>query len=354
MSYKIGASEIAGLIKHYALNGKLGDKSEEIYNKINVDYLPSFYEHSCLYRFTTQEKELYDLYRKANKTRAMTIGNEMEELVKEDYLQHNDRYSHTRNSQIQLQKTILDNVLYYRATIDYLLHHSKFCGEGYCLNNDYEKYYLLECKTTNPFTYSQLSDEPPFHYWIQVQMQMYIHEIYEAVIHIAGIKQEDDKSIIYDSRSYSIKYDKDFVDNVIVKTGSLFIDDMANNIQYDITKTKRDIELDCFLEMLKNKDIVVIDKCELPINEFCTLKEHYKIYSNLEKQIKSSMKDMDQSMIFIREGDKTLLCKRSKVNYHTQETIDKTIQDLQKKLSEAQKIQVGDKIREASMLISIL
>lgn len=326
----IGASEISGLLKEYSGNLlKANIIDDNIYNKLSS--MPKYLEtrYSLAHKFKL-DREQFNRFQESNDNFAMRRGRDCENLVAQDYVNSQQGVyiveGHTSKD------IIVDNCDFkFRATIDYLLSNNK----------------LLEIKTTSLDRLMMLQDID-FNYYIQIQAQMWLHEVDSVILCYGGISSVYNKENkqynhqLLESKSFEIKKDKN---NTIIKAIKASLEWFSyeynrGNIlnKLDEEKTAKDLAIDNFIATEKGtlrKEMN--DEIFLDLKRLKELEANYFEYKELEEKIRQNVKNSMNGflMAFFEKDNYKLEAKYSKESVYNQECIDNAI-------LKAKSLQIGD------------
>jgi hypothetical protein len=304
-------------------------------------------KYSLIKKLQLTQREFF-AYSDFIKTEAMNRGLEFEEASKQDFATQNDDFLKKNGlffneSKSQARKEeLLDGVSFpFISTIDYIL------TDG--LLNEV----ILEIKTTSgyySFNNYESQEEAPFNYYIQVQCQMWMHNIDNAIIYLVGIENPKNQGPeICSNKTWILKKDQQLIE-AIKQTLRYFSQDYNCDTSRNIIlqkdnqdKQKRDIEIDNFLERNKLTTEIEVDDLLLQINNMLSLEDSYKKYIELEKSIKEKIKNKMGSYKYasVETSDFIIDAKYSKSELHDQKSIDEAIQKAEEKLEEIKLLQIG-------------
>ena len=345
---KIGASEVAGLLKDYSnklLDNKLITKAQ--FDKLQQ--LPQYLntKYSLIKKLQLTQQEFF-AYSDFIRTEAMNRGLEFEEASKQDFATQNDKFLKKNGlffneSKSQARKEeLLDGVSFpFISTIDYIL------TDG--LLNEF----ILEIKTTSgyySFNNYESQNEAPFNYYIQVQCQMWMHNVDKAIIYLVGIESDKNQGPeIRSNKTWILEKDQKLIE-AVKQTLRYFSQDYNCEISRNLIlqkdnqdKQKRDIEIDSFLERNKLTTEIQVDDLLLQIDNMLSLESSYKKYIELEKLVKDKIKNKMGSYKYASvETAKFIIdAKYSKPELHSQKSIDEAIKKAEEKLQEAKLLEIG-------------
>ena len=298
----IGASEIAGIIKEYSANLFAENLISETINE-KLQAMPNYLEtRYSLGKKLMLTREQFKRFNEFTSNKAMSRGKEMEEDVKDDYLNKQKETIEIDDKSINIVVLIVDSQKMkekiikgcrfpFRATTDYILSDSR----------------ILECKTTDISQWFKIeNDGLPFNYYIQAQAQLWLHEKEICEVHIAGVNTVNKEHQILESKTFKVGLDPKMVRAITAslvwfsaefEKGTLFNKD-------DSDKTKKDKQIDEFLALEKGT-------LELPLESDLSAKlarlkelevvkkEYEKLDKEIREQIKQSMQDYKFARFYI-------------------------------------------------------
>lgn len=326
----IGASEISGLLKEYAGNlYKANIIHDGIYNKLCL--MPKYLEtRYSLAQKLKLDREQFKRFQESCDNFAMKRGRDCEQLVAQDYLNANQGVSiidaHTSKD------ISIDNCKFkFRATIDYLLSNNK----------------LLEIKTTS-LDRLMLLEEIDFNYYIQIQAQMWLHNIDSVVLYYGGINSIYNKETkqynhqLLSTKTFEIKNDRS---NMIVKAIKTCLEWFSyeyekGNIfeKIEEEKTAKDLAIDNFIATEKGtlRD-TIDDDTIIDLKRLKELETFYYEYKELEEKIREKVKSKMNGYLIasFETSSYKIEAKYSKESVYNQECIDNAI-------LKAKSLQIGD------------
>lgn len=325
---KLGASEIAGLVKDYA--GSLlseGVIDQGVYQELVG--MPAYLEtRYSLARKLSFEQSTLKAFNEFIATDAMKRGSECEEMVKDDFLSTFPNLSVVA-SQVVKEVTLPDSMIPLRATIDYLLSDNS----------------ILECKTTAIDIYHRNVNKIPFSYRLQLQMQLMLHEQQLGRISLAAIETVSNgrgakKSYkLLDSFNANFERDEQLIN--AIKQSIYWFDYELKNAQLlnkpDSDKTRADHHIDEFLaEQAGTKEIEPNPDLLSMLTDYNMLKEKADQLQRLKLQLNEVLAQQlsGASKLRVVGKDFVVTAEFTKPSYYTQECI-------QKKLEEAQSLEIG-------------
>ena len=332
----IGASEIAGIIKEYSANLFAENLISETINE-KLQAMPNYLEtRYSLGKKLLLTREQFKRFNEFTSNKAMSRGKEMEEDVKDDYLDKQKETIEIDDKSINIVVLIVDSQKMkekiikgcrfpFRATTDYILSDSR----------------ILECKTTDISQWFKIeNDGLPFNYYIQAQAQLWLHEKEICEVHIAGVNTVNKNHQILESKTFKVGLDPKMVRAITAslvwfsaefEKGTLFNKD-------DSDKTKKDKQIDEFLALEKGTlELPLESDLSAKLARLKELEEAKKEYEKLDKEIREQVKQSMKDYKFARfkSNQFEIEAKYSNESYHDEASINEAIE-------KAKSMSIGD------------
>ena len=332
----IGASEIAGIIKEYSANLFAENLISETINE-KLQAMPNYLEtRYSLGKKLMLTREQFKRFNEFTSNKAMSRGKEMEEDVKDDYLNKQKETIEIDDKSINIVVLIVDSQKMkekiikgcrfpFRATTDYILSDSR----------------ILECKTTDISQWFKIeNDGLPFNYYIQAQAQLWLHEKEICEVHIAGVNTVNKEHQILESKTFKVGLDPKMVRAITAslvwfsaefEKGTLFNKD-------DSDKTKKDKQIDEFLALEKGTlELPLESDLSAKLARLKELDEAKKEYEKLDKEIREQVKQSMKDYKFARfkSNQFEIEAKYSNESYHDEASINESIE-------KAKSMSIGD------------
>ena len=323
----IGASEIAGIIKEYSANLFAENLISETINE-KLQAMPNYLEtRYSLGKKLMLTREQFKRFNEFTSNKAMSRGKEMEEDVKDDYLNKQKETIEIDDKSINIVVLIVDSQKMkekiikgcrfpFRATTDYILSDNR----------------ILECKTTDINQWFKIeNDGLPFNYYLQAQAQLWLHEKEICEVHIAGVNTVNKEHQILESKTFKVGLDPKMVRAITAslvwfsaefEKGTLFNKD-------DSDKTKKDKQIDEFLALEKGTlELPLESDLSAKLARLKELEEAKKEYEKLDKEIREQVKQSMQDYKFARfkSNQFEIEAKYSNESYHDEASINEAIE----------------------------
>lgn len=350
---KIGASEISGLVREYAPT--LLEKNiinQEIHDKLMQ--MPAYLEtrYSLAHKLSFDQGQL-DNFQNFIENEAMKRGKLCEEMVMQQFMNEHPEFK-IIDSQVRIEKRLKDVSIPLISTLDYIIANEN-------------KKYIHECKTTDISIFYKLQDQTPFHYQIQLNMQMFWNEIEEAYITIAGVQSiskgrgKEKTYQILEHQTQLFKLEPMIID--AIKQSVFWFDfEIKNNKKElfekaDELKTKSDLQMDSFLEdyTATKEEIASTDLSE-KIRRVEELKIMTKELKTLEEDLKAQLKKImghHSRKLKVIANDFELNAKYTKPSFFDEVMILEEIKKREQEVEEARQIDVGMPKSKPSLRIEI-
>jgi predicted phage-related endonuclease len=336
---KIGASEIAGLVKEYA--GNFLERhmiGQELYDKLQEMplYLQTRYSMAKKLQFTQDQLEKYhDFIDNPN----MRRGRILEEQVMQQVM--NEFGFEVLSSQDRFEQKSIDPLTYpLIATLDYIV-------------SDNNKKLIVECKTTDINLFDRVKKNGiPFAYVLQVQQQMYLSGIDQAMIYIAAVntisnKKGREEYQILDGYYEKVNLDQKLIELILISASWLNyeIEHRPEQIFSKSEKMKADIEVDAFLAKYEDTKQIALDDqdFETMLQKYIELKPITNLFKQLDLEIKSKLEEFAEGHgLDLSCGNMKIIAKYTTPSFHSFTTIQEEIEKQEKRLEEIRSLQEGD------------